>query len=617
MADDDDMDSPGPHGWDESWRASLWRFDNYRRVALPPRMPTARDYELVRHIWENMPIPPEDPPRRFPQRVRPLRRRYLVRNANRALGLDDPTPDNPRESYVDARIRRDIVRNFFAPTPDLQYMRTLGYGGNGLAIHYKYNGPDPIDFVVKVALRGWESESLRHEEKNVKKMSRAAHSVQLIGRPRIGIPENRPFEFDLPLGDDSSEEGESSGDESRDDEPSPEALERRTRREIIEADPEAARQKEISFSARTRAAEQRRNDRVRMLRQTIFGPIPDIYDQDRKDFMVLEFCELGDLEKLLYNEKLIFIIMAEFMKERPAFQTASFGLFGFVVGQPSPFCNTELTKYLVVRACLGMQYPPRKFHPRRREDPPGLINGHPDVSIQYVGKMVGEDLFEELPDPRRRWAAKRFVHFDIDIRNVFISGIDVWARDNEHRIVPRIKLADFGTAEEIKPRKRNSYYFNQRHMAKYGYYAPEQFGSEWNYIVQPDGSPVDIDGPEVSEEPIAGNYGSATNVWGIALVLWQLMTQMRAPVPPQLQRKSGLHADLPYNYCACLLTEAKYEVYDVELRTIVARCMAHDPQERPTPGQLLQSAKRGIDKRFDGEPDDIIAQWIQTFLWDP
>lgn len=57
-----------------------------------------------------------------------------------------------------------------------------------------------------------------------------------------------------------------------------------------------------------------------------------------------------------------------------------------------------------------------------------------------------------------------------------------------------------------------------RRRGKWGYFAPEQFGPEWEYLTEP-GAGLGILGPEVSEQPIAGNYGSPMNLWGVALVI--------------------------------------------------------------------------------------------------
>ncbi|KAI0977053.1 hypothetical protein F4678DRAFT_455201 [Xylaria arbuscula] len=584
-----------PQTWNEWWRASLWQFDLYRRFAHG-RAPTVQQMAENRAAWANMPVPPGHPLRRRGERAGAVRVRYIER------GDIDPSIDVPNippgstRPYVEAFERRDEMREFFSSFRDLQYIRALGYGGNGLAIQYRHqNAQDPFDFVVKIAVDGWEQETIRHEENYTKKMARAAHSVQLIPRNRIGLPDARRFGFEAESDDDSSEAGLSSGDESRGDEPNANALETGTRSEMRAERPYLARFKDSQHADRLSASrELRRRRRIeisRIKRRRIAG-LPfllrdEVWDADRKDFMLLEFCPNGDLERLLLK----------------------------IRARGGAFPNRILWSFwlCLVRACLGMQYPPRKFHPRRKENPPADRNGVPGVSSDALGKMVGEDLFEEVPDPRRRWASKRIVHFDIDIKNG--NGIDVGTQDAEHRLIPRLKLADFGLAKEIKPRKRNLYYYYQRDRAKFGYYAPEQFGQEWNYILQPDGLPIEEDGGEISEQRIAGNYGPATNVWGIALVMWQLMTQMWAPVPPQLQPKTGVNANLPYHFCPLLLTDNRYDVYDIELRETIARCMAYDPNERPPLLQLLRAAKRGIEKRFDGERDAFINQWVQAMIY--
>ncbi|KAI0805777.1 hypothetical protein GGR55DRAFT_255607 [Xylaria sp. FL0064] len=385
---------------------------------------------------------------------------------------------------------------------------------------------DPLQVVIKVSKFGWENSGIRHEDRNTKKMARAAHSIKLIPRARFGLPESEKFAFEVVPADDSDEPRESSGEESRDDRPSAEAKEKKTRREIRRANGLEMLRKRNSHKARiiaSKAARQERNKRVRRAKGQGFrgqGPIGDPWELNRRDFLMLEYCRYGDLESLIRR----------------------------VSDRNMVFPNRVLWSFwlCLVRACLGMQYPPRKFHPRRREEAPEDMGGQPGVSTDRLGKVVGTDLFEEIPDPRKRWAQKRIVHFDIDPKNIFITGLDALTRDEEHKLVPRLKLADFGLAAEIKPRKNNLYYYKYRSQTKFGYYAPEQFCRDWEYIVQEDeGRAVMEDGPEVSEQRVAGNYGPAMNVWGIGLVMWQLVTWMMPPVPPQLQAKRGLHANLP------------------------------------------------------------------------
>ncbi|TGJ85768.1 hypothetical protein E0Z10_g2988 [Xylaria hypoxylon] len=546
----------GPMGWYEQWQAAVWRFKLYRESATIPGMPRDDEYAARRAEWINN-VPRQGRRRLRADNIGPMRWNFLSGDAGRAFpNLDGPTPYGGNQRFSDAKIAVQAANRYFSTAPYWQYIKPLGYGGNGVAIKYRFDqgwGRVPFNFVLKIGLRNWISRSLRHEVEMTRKMERAAHSVQMIPRTRVGLARYRRFGFEVP-GDGSSDDddGESSGEESRDDAPDPAAWDKRTRREIQAADPQRVQNRRDLYYTGLELWNWRVQDRTEQIRRHYENPriwvSPD-YEMDRKDFILTEFCENGDLEKLMYR------------------------------------------------------YPPRKFHPRRRNNPPEARAGNPGVSIDMVGKMVGRDLFEEIPPPKRRWAMKRFVHFDIDPKNIFITGIDVNAKDNEHKLVPRLK-------------KDSSYYARHRDTAKFGYFAPEQFGIDWELIQKQDGSIVDEDGPEISEQTIAGNYGSAMNVWQIGITMWQIMTQMRAPVPPQLQRRTGLHADLPVNYCPRILDEELFDIYDLELRLTVARCMAYDPKERPSLRTLLQGAQVGINKSFDRETDDIIKLWVQMYIFD-
>ncbi|KAI0536569.1 kinase-like domain-containing protein [Xylaria digitata] len=537
----------GPTDWYEEWRAWMWWFRRYREWASASP-PDNTEMAAYRAHWINL-WPLQGPRSLWLDDVPAVRAPFLQGAGGRAFpGFDGPTPPGADRSYRDAKEGFQRTRGYFARSPRWEYVNTLGYGGAGVAIRYRFHhgyGRPPFNLVVKAAKRNWVHRAIRREIMMTRKLERAAHSIQMIPRDRVGLEEYKPYEYEPPISDDSSDDGndDSSGDESRDDGP---GGEKRTRREIDAADPQRARDKRNLLQAPDNAKP---------------WVHPD-YEIHRKDFVLTEFCENGNLEQLLYR------------------------------------------------------YPPRKFHPRRRNDPPPDMGGQPGVSINYAGKMVGTDLFEEVPPARRRWAIKRNVHFDITPKNIFIAGHDVHAKDNEHKLVPRLKLANFGRAHEIKPRKRNEYYVNRRNLTPFPYSSPEQFGIDWEYIQKPDGSIVDQDGSEISEQKVAGNYGSATNVWGIGLTMWQIMTLREAPVPPILQVRSGITANLPQNYCLSLLTQDQFKVYDEDLRLTIARCMAHDPNERPSLRTLLQGAQLGINKRFPAETDEFIKSWVQDLIYD-
>ncbi|KAI0006764.1 hypothetical protein F4779DRAFT_547416 [Xylariaceae sp. FL0662B] len=129
----------------------------------------------------------------------------------------------------------------------------------------------------------------------------------------------------------------------------------------------------------------------------------------------------------------------------------------------------------LVKQCIALAFPVRKFHPNRKNS-------------------AEDDLDEFIPENKYHWRTKRMVHFDMDPTNEFIAGIDL----NTER----------------------------RDRSKDGYFSPEQFTEEWDLI------PADRNGANVCDEPVVGNYGPHTNVWGIALILFNIITGCYPRLPP-------------------------------------------------------------------------------------
>ncbi|KAI0106452.1 kinase-like domain-containing protein [Nemania sp. FL0031] len=596
-----------PQGWWEKWQASSFQFWIYRMSRKPYQEFRRRELEARIPAWAQRPLPYPKPVNRRVDiaDVEPMEPEYPSPTAY-FPNIDNPPPAGAGRHFYKARDTRDRVLDWFTVVPNVAFVKTLGYGGMGIALRLRKEGASPFDFVVKASLSSAESQDIREEANQLRKMNRAAHCIQTIPNARLGLPEQQRFLFDIPPNDDSSDDGQSSGDDSI-YEQSAASRERRTRREIIEQDPNWMRRRTRAHRARIAEAkdlvERRQQEFKGRKRRRRLGWIthrytgPDTWDENRRDIICLEFCENGDLATLLTkinDDKWL-------QRDRPNVPNRVLWSFWLCL----------------VRACTAMLFPPRKFHPKRKLGDPRPFNRHPAVDNAGEGKRVGHDLFEEVGrDDSRWWRAKRHVHFDIDPQNILITGIDVMTRDNEHKIIPRLKLADFGLAKVVKPRKRNCYYRNLRHRGKLGHFAPEQFCMDWDYIPLVPGSAAGSEGPEVSEEPIAGNYGPAMNVWQIAIVLWQLMTRMWAPMPPQLQPKIGAHARLPDNFCPLLLDDPAYGYIDIELRRTIARCMAYDPKDRPDVRSLLLQAKTCINKRFAGETDAFIRTWIQEAIYD-
>ncbi|KAJ8128522.1 hypothetical protein O1611_g5114 [Lasiodiplodia mahajangana] len=531
--------------WEGQLRSDGWMFEEYRRRNWLLQRIDRENISAFRELWLRRTLPRGGRPVGFPRREHvPLR----------ALG--------PPE-----RRRKRVLRPADGQRRDstgVKIVRLLGWGGNGLVAlaNYRTAPRQPaLTFVIKASLFLWDSQELYREGLMTEKFQRAAHTVQLIPRTRIGLPPQTPYPTSIRREDDSSATEDSSGDDSYDDDkPSDKYLKnmRKTRRQQIEEDRPAYISKMEKFD--TWLNELHSLERERVENYFAFSP-PARLGLGRKDFLLLEHIDNGTLYNLL--------------------------------------CS------------------------RRENSTRGGVNRHQNsnrggdpIDIGTSGKRISNELFEQAPVARKRWRAKRTVHFDIDPTNILIAGLDPGAKDDEHKQVPRLKLSDFGIAEDIKPNKRNEYYHSLRRSAKWGYFAPEQFGFDWDYVRQRDGSLIEEDGPEISEQPIAGNYGAHTNVWGIALTMWQLITKCWPELPPQYQPGTPR---LRAHYCNRILTEEEFSGVDFELREIVAQCMAHNPADRPGPRMLVNRALAGIRKRFPNNPretDDFIEDWVQSNIFD-
>ncbi|KAI1413496.1 kinase-like protein [Hypoxylon sp. FL1857] len=476
------------------------------------------------------------------------------------------------ENFSDVRTNNAAVRlrkakDYFGEHPWFKFQKILGYGGLGMALHFKYNGTR--DIAIKLSLSGWEADSIREEEKMTKKMQRAAHCIQVIDPATVDILNPRTYD-PKPRLEDSSDEEISSGDESIDEARPP----KRPRSEMTHEERAA---KKARWDERKQNWQLKRSQRL----------------HKRADFMFLEYVPGGNLANFINR-----------------------------LNNKQPERSTRIPNRVLwqlwlclVRACVGMKYPPRKFHPNR---PKASNSGN-----------AQQDLLEVVPPLSKRWRAKNIVHFDIDPSNIFIGNIDNEDYEQhdrleyEHNFVPRLKLADFGLAQDIKPHKRNEYYFWKRMNGKADFYTPEQFAPDWDKI------PPKQHGAQVGLQEIAGNYGSHTNVYGIALVMWTIITQMRPPKPPQPQVPRGVTIppgthSIDYvlakttlnphiSYCP-LLMDGGYDYIDIDLRRTIYECMYHNPTHRPTVEDLLRQAQHGVQRTYFGESDTTIETFVSQYL---
>ncbi|KUI60927.1 Myoblast growth factor receptor egl-15 [Cytospora mali] len=291
-------------------------------------------------------------------------------------------------------------------------------------------------------------------------------------------------------------------------------------------------------------------------------------------------------------------------------------LWGFIkkiaaAGERTP--NKILWKifFCLVRACISMKVPPRLRTG---------ANGEP-----FWDNSVGPDLVEGVPsaaDPTRKHTLD-VVHFDLDTKNILIGDFD----NNEHQTAPILKVSDFGLAktntdaifsEPIRAWLR-------RKAGKVQYLLPEQFHKEWEYI--------DIlPGLEQTQPTVAGQYGSWSNVYAIALSMQLLISQAGPPYPPvalgPLNHPDGnnlfevppVFVDVRQNRVRPFYThgyqlEIETDV-DPQLRHLLMRCLADKPTDRP----MLQELEEWIwsKEALPGwnDPNDGTREWCDRIFRD-
>ncbi|RYP91544.1 hypothetical protein DL770_002324 [Monosporascus sp. CRB-9-2] len=505
-------------------------------------------------LWPMLPVPWRDRAAAAPSPFQlhgNVWRKHRI-HPNQAPILDQIIHESQLGSEQDRRAWRRLQESkvFFGTggaTPGTQktwrYRRVLGFGGNGLAAHWRVHedgGKTHRDVAVKIQLRSWRSLGLKKEKMIMRKLSRAAHIVQEVPPDPIGKPphQNIPLEW---MEDDSSDEYDSSGDE---DTPAYRPANRRRRKARSDFTPQELAGKVKRWFGPPPTVN---NDN----RPPVVGGVPD----DEKDFIVLEYLENGDLRNLIAK----------------------------VRNMGAEFPNRVLWSFwlCLVKQCVAMAYYPRKFHPDRHRVP------------------EGGSLDEFIPPAEQKWRRKRMVHFDYDPCNIFVGNLE--PGNLQHHLVPKLKLADFGLADEVKEQKR------ERRYNKFYYYAPEQFTDEWDFI------PAERNGANVIEEPVAGNYGIHTNIWGAALAMWSLITLHYPPQPP-LAGWLELDPDTSIVTYGNLLFTGQYDHVDPELRAMVNRCMAHNPLERPSLEQLLEHAEENCARvpAAPGEDDARVHRWLQN-----
>ncbi|RYP26497.1 hypothetical protein DL767_008001 [Monosporascus sp. MG133] len=276
------------------------------------------------------------------------------------------------------------TKRWFGGPPKFDYQKCLGYGGMGLALHYKYSNPgvgggsEDGDCVLKVSLEGGKNKNTRDE----------IRATQMIDPPSVGRPARVLPQEELPS-DDLSIPAQSSADEAEYKEP-PQRMRRKDMTPYDRAgklNTHRARQRRRKLAIRAQEtrlkAEAEARERKRSLRTRGKGKepaLPDDEDADADpgdeahDYILLEYMKNGDMANMLYR-----------LNE-----------------QDEKVPNRVLWSFFLclIRGCIGMAWYPRRFHPQR-------------------GNSPDQDLIEQLPAEGsvQERCMKQMVHFDIDPKN--------------------------------------------------------------------------------------------------------------------------------------------------------------------------------------------------------
>ncbi|KAI0490281.1 kinase-like domain-containing protein [Xylaria cf. heliscus] len=257
--------------------------------------------------------------------------------------------------------------------------------------------------------------------------------------------------------------------------------------------------------------------------------------------------------------------------------------------------NPVLWSFLLcfVRMCIGLAYPPADNHD---------LNNNPGPITETIPTR-------EQDNPRR------IVHFDMDPRNIFVG--DVLQGANEHLIAPILKLGDFGLATDVLTGKNDFYYERLRQFGKKGYYAPEQFCQDWDYIER--------DRDFIKDHPLAGNYGVHTNIFAVGYETngQQLMENLitlsypAGPPVPTVSRERPPFGKTEYFTYAGHMLQPYYDHVDRDLMTLVLRMQAHFPEDRPTLLEIEPYVTFNISaKGNDGMTEDQLFDWMHKMLYE-
>ncbi|KAK3349852.1 kinase-like domain-containing protein [Lasiosphaeria hispida] len=248
-----------------------------------------------------------------------------------------------------------------------------------------------------------------------------------------------------------------------------------------------------------------------------------------------------------------------------------------------------------VKACVALEYPPMQ----QQKD-----------YIEKTGGRLGPMISELVP--QSDGVSSGLVHFDIDPSNILIGELGHGPPDDGHKIIPVMKLGDFGLAKYFKPDSEDfrdvKKVWEARSRAKPGYYTPEQFTEEWDWIeFLPNDSP--------QSHKTAGQYSWRTNLYQVGLLMFNCISRHLPPArphPEQIEVQKPLKGNSKgwtvtkkcWTYGKYLLDDARFGDIDKKLRSLVTECLFDEPTDRPTLEYLESKIQEKLQSNWPLEQQD-------------
>ncbi|EKD18528.1 uncharacterized protein L3040_007449 [Drepanopeziza brunnea f. sp. 'multigermtubi'] len=214
------------------------------------------------------------------------------------------------------------------------------------------------------------------------------------------------------------------------------------------------------------------------------------------------------------------------------------------------------------------------------------------------GLMALEFGSEDPNQPFADWVP--IVHLDLKPDNVMLAEI----QDGLHSL-PILKLIDFGSAGFIDPNNPPSDEDLERWrlMGTEDYYTPEQFTEEWDF-------------KDFKASKIAGAYGPCTNVWGIGVIMFQLLTLSNNPPDhkqPFLPQSSAGNSDGILNGAPAVGNtygnDMRAYSYSKSLVDTIFECLYETPGLRPSIAGLKQRIGDGFALSMQLQDPSIFEQY--------